>query len=461
MTKLYINIKALILIRKLTIKKIVFVLLFFQLVSISAQNTLKQIINKTPIYESYYSPFSYYDKAGKKQGFSIQNETQILKKLKLESPEHFEYFITGKYEINDLTVLFISKYWVSEDIHFAILLDKSLNIIDKLEETAYSNDEGFYEVKSSVDYNIITTTVHNIYSVPKYVEKKHTITNKGFKEIKDQVIIRTPSGIRIRKKPTTKSLAVTSAPNLSVFNYLSREYPIDSTSVFDNGKYLKNYWLKIAQKDSLKLFGYVFGAFAKRSIKLNTNEYKVVVNEVSKAEFHSAEIKKINNSTVVKITDIKKIKSILKNHLIGNFNEDGLYNLKKIVADNGKEIKKYLDECSIMSYYPKYNYLLLECRHASDYLINLKNGKDDVNRIGNPDYYIPSPRNTFRLNGYYSGQSSIHFLEKNNINNSPEYLLDISSLISLDYIEKCFWVNDNTFFLKSEKMFYKIHLQKN
>ena len=441
------------------IKKTLAIVLFFQFNSVFGQNTLEQIIDKVPFYDSYYSPFSYFDQAGKKQGLLINDNTQVLKKLRLKPLDYSKYYITGKYEINNLLVLFLSEYWDTEDSHFAILLDKSLNVIDRLNETAYDNAEGFYGVRSYVDYNIITTTIHNIYNNPKYVRTQYSITNKGFKAIKNQVVIKTPSGIRVRKEATTNSTIVTSAPNSSVFNYLSRNYDIDS--IIDNGTYLKNCWLKIALKDSLKQLGYVFGAFAKQHIELTTNDYKVVLDEISKEDFDIENIKKKNQPSVDKITHIKKIRTILKHQLVEEYNETyDYYVIKNILADNGKEIDQYLDECEITGYFPKHHYLLLECGHSSEYIINLKNGEDDINRIGNPDYYLPSPKNTFRLNGYYSGQSNVHFLEKNNKNAPPEYLFNISSLIPLDYIEKYFWRDDTTLFLKIEKIYYKIQLQK-
>jgi len=442
-------------------KKVIILLLVFQYQSVTGQKTFEQIIDETPLYGNYYSPFSYADTAEKKQGFSIQNETQLLKRLKLPPLKNREYYITGKYEINNLIVLFFSEYSVYENIHFAILLDTSLNIIDRLEETAYYNDEGFYGVNSWIDYNMLTVNIHNIYNNPEYVTKKYSITDRGFIAIKNQVIIKTPSGIRIRNKPTTNSAVIATAPNLEVFDYLSHDSEVDSTSVFDNGKYLKNRWLKIATKDSIQQLGYVFGAFAKRHIEVTTNEYKVILDEISKEEFHQQEDQIKSTPSIEKITAVKKIKSILKNQLIGAYDEDNSFIIKKIVADNGKEFSGlYEEECNISAYYPQYHYLLLECGHSSDYLINLKNGADDINRIGNPDYHLSSPQNTFRLNGYYSGQSNIHFLEKNNNKTAPEYLFSISSLIQSDYLEKYFWKNNNTILLKAENMYYKIRLKK-
>ncbi len=442
-------------------KKGLILLLLFQYQFGFGQKKLEHIIDEVSLVNEYYSPFNYFDKADEKHRLSINSETQVLKKLNLELLENGEYYITGKYEINNLTVLFLSKYWISEDTHFALLLDQSLNVIDRLEQTAYTNDEGFYEVHSYVDYNILTTTIQNIYNNPEYVRKKYSITNQGFKAIKNQVIIKTPSGIRIRKEPTTKSQVVKSVPNLSVFDYLSYGTGIDSTSVFDNGKYLKNYWLEIAVKDSLQQLGYVFGAFAKRHIEVTTNDYEIVFDEISKEDFQEELNYKESIPTIEKITDIPKIESILNEQLTGSYDEYDSYIIKKIKSDNGKEFVDFLaEECGITAYYPRYHYLLLECGHSSEYLINLKTGEDDINRIGNPDYYLLSPQNTFRLNGYYNGQSNVHFLEKNNPNAPPEYLFNISSIIPVDYMEEYFWTDNYTIFLKIEKTYYKIQLRK-
>lgn len=445
------------------IRKVLIVILFFCFQYVLGQKTLENYIAKAPLYKSYYSPFSYYDNAEKKEGISINNEKAILKRLRFKTLAHGEYYITGKYEINNLLVLFFSQYSDSENRHFAMLFDSSLSIIDRLEETAYSNSEGFYGVNSSIDYNIITIATNNIYNNPEITEKKYTITKNGFKEVKNQVIIKTPSGVRVRENPTTNSAIVTAAPNLKVYDFLSNDYIIDSTSVYDGGKLMKNHWLEIAVDDSLKQTGYVFGAFAKRHIEVITNDFKIVIDEVSEEQFNAKENSEIVESPIEKITDLEKIKEFLKHQLVIENQVEDYYKIIKIITDNGKTFdyfEQHLDECDIAAYYPKYHYLLLECGHSSDYLISLKDGKDDVNRIGNPNYYIVSPKNKFRLNGYYSGQSNIHFLEKNNDEKEPEYLLSISNLIPSDYIEKLFWVDDNTIYLKIEQDYFKMQLVK-
>ena len=64
-------------------RTILFLLIAFQ--SVSGQKTLEQIIDETPFSTTYYSSFTYYDSAEKKQGISIQNEANILKKLEVKN----------------------------------------------------------------------------------------------------------------------------------------------------------------------------------------------------------------------------------------------------------------------------------------------------------------------------------------------------------------------------------------
>ena len=440
-------------------KKLFLLLLIFQFNAVLGQKTFQEVIDEITVDELDYFSLGYFDHAEEKQGVSIQNEPQILEKLKLERSAFSEFYITGKYEINNSILLFVSKYSLSEDIHSAILLDKSLNIIDRLDETAYVNAEGFYGVTTSIDYNIISSTIHNIYSTPEYVTKKYTITDNGFKAIKDQVIVQTPSGILIREDPTIASTIVGSAADLDTFNYLSCGYELDSTAAFENGRFVKDFWFDVAKNDSFTHLGHVFGAFVKRQISLVTNDYHVIVNEISKEDFASEEDKKTIKSAIEKITDIDEITKVLKGQLVGDTSEYGYYLVKKIIADNGKEIIDHWDEIGISAYFPSFHYLLLEGGHSTELLIDLKNGDYDIDRIGNPDYYLPSPKNTFRLNGYYSGQSFIHFLEQNNADGEPEYLFSFPSLLKLDFIESYFWKDDNTIFLKIENIYYSVQLQ--
>lgn len=439
-------------------KKVIILLLVLQCQTIPGQTPLAQIIDNLAMTENPQSAFNYYDSAEKEHGYSLENEVEILDQLNLPSDNNKAYYITGKYEINNLIVVFISDFSPYENVHFALLFDKSFNLVDKLEATAYENDEGFHSVKTWIDYNILTINNYNIYNRPEYRTKKYSITNKGFKPINDQVIINAPSGLRVRNKPTINSTILTTVPNLGVFDYLSANPGEDTTSVIDNGQALKNNWLAIAAQDSTHQLGYVFGAFAKRHIEVKTNDYKVIIDEISKKEFQLLAENHQSNSPVQKIDDLEKIKQLLAEQLIGEHDAADNYTIKKIVADNQKEIRVDQDECNIIGYYPQYHYLLLECGHSTDYLIDLKNGADDINRIGNPDFYCSSPQSTFRLNGFYNGQSNVYFLEKLNEHTDPEFLFVSSSLIQSDYLEKYFWKDNNTIVVKVEGMYFKIQL---
>ena len=67
-------------------------------------------------------------------------------------------------------------------------------------------------------------------------------------------------------------------------------------------------------------------------------------------------------------------------------------------------------------YYPEYGILLLEGGHSSDMCFSIKTGESDLT-IGNPEYIISSPKNTYRLNGSFGGQECIsYFFQKKRIN---------------------------------------------
>lgn len=440
-------------------KNVFLLLLLFQFNTSLGQKTLEEVLVEIQEIESYYSSTSYVDDAGEMKGISIHNEQLILDHLQLDPIEYGEYFLTGKYEINGLIVVFIANYADNETSHFALLLDGSLHLIDRLEETAYWNAEGSYDVDTYIAYNIVTITTYHSYRVPNYVNKKYTITNNGFQSITDQVIVDIPSGCRIYKEPSTNSASTTRANQFDKFDYLGHDYQMDSAKLAQDG-YLMPYWLEVAKKDSFERFGFIFEGFAKRHIQLNTNEYNVEVDEITQEEFLAQEIKRTKEPTVEKITDVDEIKKMLKKNITLEYNEEyGYHEIQGITADNGKKIDLYWFDYGVKAYFPKYHYVLLEGGHSMEDIIDLKNGDNDIGRIGNPGYYLPSPNGAFRMNGYYSGQSFVHFLEKNNERGAPEYLFSISELLALDFIETFFWTEENTLLLKIGNTYYSVRIE--
>src|SRR5690606_27241269 len=80
----------------------------------------------------------------------------------------------------------------------------------------------------------------------------------------------------------------------------------------------------------------------------------------------------------------------------------------RVHAKNGREIELketgYYGEVYFSRYYPTEDIVLFEGGHSSDFSINLKTGEMGAERVGNPDYIRYSPKQLFRLNGYFSGQ---------------------------------------------------------
>ena len=151
-------------------KNVFLLLLLFQFNTSLGQKTLEEVLVEIQEIESYYSSTSYVDDVGEMKGISIHNEQLILDHLQLDPIEYGEYFLTGKYEINGLIVVFIANYADNETSHFALLLDGSLNLIDRLEETAYWNAEGSYGADTYIAYNIVTITTYHSLSRPELRE---------------------------------------------------------------------------------------------------------------------------------------------------------------------------------------------------------------------------------------------------------------------------------------------------
>ncbi len=427
-----------------------FLCLVFACQNLVAQKSLSDYIKEAPKQNVHYES-SCYDLAGKEQGININSETHILKQLGLEKLEHAEYYITGKYAVNNLWLVFFSKYHENEDIHFAFLFDENFKLIDKLNETAYSSSGGSHKVSSRIEYN--TVSLH-AYETSMREAKRYTITKKGFKPIREGLKVTAPSGVRLRKAPTLNSDIIATLPTNTHVEYIVY---CTSGSVKDNGDYISGNWLEVAYtKDGVRQVGFLFDAFAKKQILIETDEHSIVINSIKAREFNRAKQQEIPVQPIVEITDIEEIKKLLGNQLELNYQGEEDYSTIKIIADNGKVFKgEPMSECFIASYFPDYHYILLECGHSSDHVISLKDGNDQTEILGNPDYYLPSPDGSFRLNGYYTGQSDSYFLEKR-IENKSQYLLPFDALLALDFIDEKFWVDEHTLYLSAAPNYYQL-----
>ncbi len=115
------------------------------------------------------------------------------------------------------------------------------------------------------------------------------------------------------------------------------------------------------------------------------------------------------------IRNLDFIKLILKKNrvvwIVDTESDDGL---KSIIAAKGQNLifnQNSYDfgfSGSDSGYYPEYDILVLEGGHATDVCFSIKTGETELT-VGNPLYMISSPKNNYRLNGYFAGQEYISY----------------------------------------------------
>lgn len=116
---------------------------------------------------------------------------------------------------------------------------------------------------------------------------------------------------------------------------------------------------------------------------------------------------------------------------------------------NGKIISYEYPELGFVSYYPQEDILVLEGGHSSEIIFNLSTGADRE-EVGDPEYICYSPSEQHRLSTYYSGQSSIYFIQER-VGDRYKTVVDMSGLNSaierltsfgIDYFPDAFWQSD-------------------
>lgn len=186
--------------------------------------------------------------------------------------------------------------------------------------------------------------------------------------------------------------------------------------------------------------------------------YSIAVEKIDSLQYYSIKKKTAPKiKKLLKITDFKEAKRLLKGVVDFDENPDFGDNpaVEKIHFRNGKKYVKSsdFDYSFFIAYFPEDDILLCEGGHSTDVSFNLKTGQE-TEETGNPDVFIFSPNETFRVNGSYDGQecSGYFIQEKNNgvyhkiINLEDEFKNQTSMMLC--YIQDGFWTDEHTFFLK-------------
>lgn len=216
------------------------------------------------------------------------------------------------------------------------------------------------------------------------------------------------------------------------------------------------------------------------STKINSEEYQAEINintgysfdieKIDSIEFVSLHKQLYKPSYTEKITNTDSVQSLLKGIVDFQLQEDESLMPIKIHARNGEVIN--LDdnlEGVFIAYFPKYDFLLLEGGHSSDYGYSLTTG-ETIFTVGNPDNQTISPNQKFRISGIYGGQECVtYIIQKFTAENS---LIKIGTIDDIDlcYFRSHFWRDDTTFYYSTlsytsnkeggEMQYYRLNIKK-
>ena len=183
-----------------------------------------------------------------------------------------------------------------------------------------------------------------------------------------------------------------------------------------------------------------------------TNKDFTATIKIDKAKY--IELVKKATKTIYKpkmISNIDSVKTVLRNRVEWFTNINKPNTVKSIITDNGKKL--FFDINAIdfgfaenySAYYPEYDILLLEGGHGTDVCFSIKTGETE-STIGNPKYIIPSPKNTYRLNGYFGGQECISYFFQKKENRKFTYLTQFNGNDnSLCTFKEFYWIEETQF----------------
>lgn len=131
-------------------------------------------------------------------------EINVWADLGLDSLEeynkNFEYSILGYWDYKDTRLLLIERAYIEENIHWLCLINEN-KLTDWL-MTAYDNSEGFLNIYSQIDTNMLKINTWNDFAENKQTIKDYQILLKGFL-LNTETQVKTISKIDYFKSDTT------------------------------------------------------------------------------------------------------------------------------------------------------------------------------------------------------------------------------------------------------------------
>lgn len=290
----------------------------------------------------------------------------------------------------------------------------------------------------------------------------------GFGQEPDYYFVNAENGLNVRAESDLSSEKIAKIPFGVIVEKIA-DTDVELT-IIDSGNQIKGRWVKIKFNNYIYLVsdeaepfegeGYVFDGFLqqlenKNAIgitKIDSIRYAQLAKQAPKRTYKP---KRIGN--------LDSIKTILKDRIEWVWDEDYLDSIKSITTANGQKLlfnqettDEYRFDKGFSGYYPEEAILVLAGGHSIDVSLLVKTGETDL--VGNPQYIVPSPKGTYRLNGYYNGHDCISYFFQKRENGRYNYLTKVDSDYDLCTFNEFYWISDNEFIY--EKMDYRTDSNK-
>lgn len=190
-----------------------------------------------------------------------------------------------------------------------------------------------------------------------------------------------------------------------------------------------------------------------------SDKYVIFITKIEQQLYKEALKQKVKNKPLKKITDIRKVKRILRkkvelknNYEINNItynNERGdndiFWGVMKINHTDGSiQVFDNLDEFPIFdAYFPTEKIVLTTRGHASDYCISMRS--QNINP-GNPNTFRTSPNKKYRINAVFDGQDCMMW-SLDILNENKQYIKGADfKTYAYCYLDSSFWDKKNNFY---------------
>jgi len=309
----------------------------------------------------------------------------------------------------------------------------------------YLTKKQYYKTNKIIIRFITVVAITLIVGLVHYIlEKKIVFVPKIVGQ--DLYIVTAESGLNVREAGILKS------KKIGKLAYGTLVEKIGSTDVSltlnDKGKQITGTFVNI-KTSNLGMFtqdlqGYVFDGYLKKYVDDSLLNIVEIDQETYNRLTASALINKAYQPN--KISDKATVQALLKDQV--TWYEDDF--IKSIAFDTGEKLSFEHDMVDFgfsegqSAYYPDEKILVLEGGHSSDVCFSLKTGETELT-IGNPEYSIPSPKNTYRLNGYFGGQECITYFFQKYENGKYTYVTTIDWDYDICVFKSFKWVSEQVF----------------